>query len=109
MEKARTEQLGGSAGLLGALCLGASPLTAGEGQQRHAVPPGGVAQEDPADADLRVVGVRADGQHRHSTRLPARARPLDELAGLFDQRLGVERLDQVVVGPGPDGAYRVLE
>ena len=56
----------------------AARLAAGERQERDAMALGGVAQQDPADADLDVVGVRADGQHDLLARRAALAREGDQ-------------------------------
>jgi hypothetical protein len=70
---------------------------------------GGVAQQDPADADLHVVGMRADRQHDVLPGGPALARDRDEQARLLDEPDRVERLRDVVVGAGAHGRDGVVE
>jgi hypothetical protein len=109
VDQARAEELGRLLGLVGAQGDLAAPLAAGDGEDDHRVAGGGVAQEDAADADLDVVGVGADGQHDVVVLGPPLARAGDELGGLGDQAIAVERLGQVVVGAGADGRDGVVE
>ena len=73
-------------------------------------PCGGVAQQDPADADLDVVGVRADRQHRPRCPAARRSRVTAISARAFSTSAGgIERLGQVVVGAGAHRGDRVVE
>ena len=87
----------------------AARLAAGEREDRHAVALRGVAQQDPADADLDVVGVRADREHDLLARRAPLARERDQRARLLEQRGRLERLGQVVVGAGAHRRDRVVE
>ena len=64
VEQPCRHQFGRARGLLGALGDGPAGFAAGQRQHVDPVAGGRVAQQDPAGADLDVVGVRADRQHR---------------------------------------------
>ena len=70
---------------------------------------GRVAQQDPADADLDVVGMRADREHDVLPGRAALARDGDERARLLDHVGGIERLGDVVVGARAHRRDRVIE
>ena len=57
-----------------------------------------MGQQGAGRADLDVVGMRPDGQHRLAARGPGDATSLDQLGGLGDQVLGADRLLQELGG-----------
>ena len=109
MHEAGAHQVRRALGLARALGGHAALLAAAEREDGHLVAFGGVAQEDAADADLDVVGMRADGEDDLAAAGAPVARERDELAGLLDERDRVDRLGHVVVGAGAQGGDRVVE
>ena len=67
--------------------LVAADRAAGQGQDRHRVAGRAVRGQRPAGADLHVVGVRADGEHRLPALGPGRAARRDQLGRLGEQVL----------------------
>ena len=64
MEEAHAHQLGGARGLAGAVAREPGDVAAGQDEDRDLVALGDVTEQGAADADLDVVGVRADREHR---------------------------------------------
>ena len=89
--------------------IGRHALAAGQHQHRDGVVLGDMAQQGAAGADLDVVGMGADRQHRRArSGLAARAQRY-QLVDLLDQRATVHRLGQEVVRAYPDRLDRVVE
>ena len=109
VDEARLHELRRPPGLLGAVGHLASGLAAREREHGDLVPLGDVPEQEPADADLDVVGMRADGEHDLEPGGAALARDRDQRPRLLDQPGRLERLRQVVVGAGAQGGDGVVE
>nr|BFF16942.1 hypothetical protein GCM10025730_04630 [Promicromonospora thailandica] len=78
-------------------------------QDHQPVPAGGVRRKRPAHADLDVVRVGTDRQHRPAARRgPAVAAAAQERGGPLDQQVDVDGLDQEVVDVAAQGAHGVV-
>ena len=109
MHQAGGEQVRGAQRLVGAVLADAALLAAGQGQDRDAMALGRMAQQDPADPDLDVVGMGADREDDLLALGPAVAGDRDQPVRLLEQGAGVDRLGQVVVGAGAQRGDRVVE